>query len=128
MAHILLIESDHILADGITKNLTGDGYSVDWHVDLQTATDSVDEETPQLIIIDLMLGGRTGVEFLYELRSYPEWQKLPVIVYSNVEPEELGSGNFGFRQLSIAAYHYKPTTSLSQLKDSVKNILQTVRV
>ncbi len=128
MARILLIESDHILSDGITKILTKNGHSVDWHVDPQAATDSADKKTPQLIIIDLMLGGRSGVEFLYELRSYPEWQKLPVIIYSSVEPEEFGKGNFGFTQLGIVAHHYKPTTSLSQLAGSVKNVLKSVRV
>lgn len=127
MAKILLIESDHILADGITKILGRDGHRVNWYTDLQAATDSVDEEVPQLIIMDLMLGGRSGAEFLYELRSYPEWQRLPVVIYSNVEPDAMGSDNVGFRQLAIAAYHYKPTTSLSQLLGSVNSILQSTR-
>ncbi|MBI2589338.1 response regulator [Candidatus Saccharibacteria bacterium] len=128
MARILLIESDHILADGIIRILAQDGHNVDWHVELQAATDSADKKAPQLIIIDLMLGGRSGVEFLYELRSYPEWHKLPVVVYSNIEPEEFAASNFGFAQLEIAAYHYKSATSLRQLKDSIRTVLQSVRV
>lgn len=128
MPKILLIESDRILADAVTKILAKNGHKVDWHVDPQAATNSADKKAPELIIIDLMLGGRSGVEFLYEFRSYPEWQKLPVIVYSNIKPEEFSGGSSALTELGIAAYHYKPTTSLSQLVGSVENILKTVRV
>lgn len=128
MPRILLIESDSILAKATAKALTSVGYEVDWHVDPQAATDSADQKVPDLIIIDLMLGGRSGVEFLYEFRSYPEWRVLPVIVYSSIEPEEFYQSSFGFSELGISQYHYKPTTSLAQLTESVKQILQTVGV
>lgn len=128
MPRILLIESDSILAQATTRALVSAGYEVDWHADPQAATDSADKKSPDLIIIDLMLGDHSGIEFLYEFRSYPEWQKLPVIVYSSIEPEEFDLGSNGFRELGIRAYHYKPTTSLAQLTKSVAQIFQSVGI
>lgn len=125
MPQILLIESDSILAKATIKALTSAGHEVTWHVDPQAATDSADKKSPDLVIIDLMLGGRSGVEFLYEFRSYPEWRVLPVIIYSSIEPEEFYQSSFGFSELGISHYHYKPTTSLAQLAESVKQVFQT---
>lgn len=124
MPKILLIESDGILAQATTKALASVGHEVDWHSDPQIATDSADKKCPDLVILDLMLAGRSGVEFLYEFRSYPEWRDLPVIIYSSIELEAFYQGSFGFRELGISHYHYKPTTTLAQLIESVNQALQ----
>ncbi|HCM51785.1 TPA: hypothetical protein DIS56_01475 [Candidatus Saccharibacteria bacterium] len=124
MAHVLVIESDRIVADNITQMLEQAGHRTSWHLDPQGAIDGADSKAPDAIIIDLMLAGRSGVEFLYEFRSYPQWQKLPVIVFSDVTPEEFNGAGTGFSQLNVAAYHHKPVTKLSDLLDSVKTVLQ----
>lgn len=124
MARVLLIESDRILADNISQMLERAGHQTAWHLDPQAAIDSADTKTPDVIVIDLMLAGRSGVEFLYEFRSYPEWQNLPVIVFSDITPEEFSGAGTGFSQLNVAAYHYKPITKLADLLNSVDTVLQ----
>ena len=103
------------------------GHDVNWQVDPQAAIDSADASPPDVIVLDLLLAGRSGVEFLYEFRSYPEWSRLPVIIYSDISPEEFKGANVGFTQLNIAAYHYKPTTSITELCDSVEKVAQLTR-
>ena len=124
MARILFIEPDRLLGANAKKILKHSGHSVDWHVDPQAAMDSADAAHPDIIILDLLLAGRSGVEFLYELRSYPDWQKLPVIIYSNVPSEDFNTAGIGALQLNIAAYYYKPATSISELSRSINRILQ----
>lgn len=126
MARILFIEPDRILGANARKILKHAGHNVDWHVDPQTAMDSADAAHPDIIILDVFLAGRSGVEFLYEFRSYPEWSKLPVVIYSNVPSEEFNSAGIGFNQLGISDYFYKPTTKISDLLKSVDRILQPV--
>lgn len=127
MARILFIESDYLLGANAVKILKHSGHSVDLHVDPQAAMDSADAEHPDIIILDLLLAGRSGVEFLYELRSYPEWAKLPVIIYSNVPADEFTGAGIGFSQLDIAGYFYKPATPISELAKSIERILQPAR-
>jgi DNA-binding response OmpR family regulator len=127
MARILFIEPDRLLGANAKNILKRAGHSVDWHVDPQAAMDSADAAHPDIIILDLLLAGRSGIEFLYELRSYPEWARLPVIIYSNVPAEEFTVAGIGAAQLDIAAYFYKPTTPISLLAKSIDQILQTAR-
>jgi DNA-binding response OmpR family regulator len=75
MANILLIETDRLLAKNLSKYLTKFGHEVSWHVEPQAAMDSADQKCPDVIVLDLLLANsRSGIEFLYEFRSYPEWQ------------------------------------------------------
>jgi CheY-like chemotaxis protein len=124
MSQILLIEPDRIIASNILKVLKKTGYKVNWQVNPQMALDAADKMTPSLIIADLMLAGHGGIEFLYEFRSYPDWQKVPIVVYSSLSAEELKEAANGFEHLNVNTYHYKPTTTLSELARTVRRILQ----
>lgn len=124
----MLIEPDKILADNACKVLKKAGHSVDWRVDPQEALDSADSELPDVIILDLILANRGGVEFLYEFRSYPDWQKVPIIIFSSLSAEELSGILDGFEHLKISAFHYKSNTSLSVLAKTVEKTLQTAVV
>ena len=128
MARILLLESDHMLANNFTAYLKSLGHEVIWELDPQAAIEVADTNQPDAIILDLLLAKRSGIEFLYEFRSYPEWQSLPVIIFSNIVAEEMSGCLKAFEHLNIAAYHYKPTTSLAQLGKTLERALQPARV
>ena len=123
MARIILIESDRVLAQNFGYYLMNRGHYVSWHVDPQTAMDDADESQPDIILLDLLLAGRSGIEFLYEFRSYADWRHLPVVVISNIAVEDLGQCIDAFEQLNVSAYRYKPTTSLSQLANTIEQAL-----
>ena len=120
MAGILLIESDLILAESITKYLQALGHNIDWCSDAQLAVNRADESAPDLVILELQLAGHSGVEFLYEFRSYPEWQNIPIIIFSSIDEAEIEASSLLFGPLDILAYHHKHTTSLKELGSSVK--------
>lgn len=126
MARILVIEPDQIIASNLVEYLSGEGHEPVPAKDPQGAIDLADSKAPDAIVMDLLLAQRSGTEFLYELRSYPEWQNIPVIVYSNISPEEFNGVDGGFSHLGITSYHYKPTTSLAELARSIKNSLHPV--
>lgn len=119
------METDHILAKNLSKYLSKLGHEVAWCVEPQEAIDSADKHQPDVIILDLMLANhRSGVEFLYELRSYPEWQNLPVVIFSHVAAENLKGCLESLQQLNVAAFRYKPTTSLTDLAASIDQALR----
>jgi CheY-like chemotaxis protein len=125
MANVLLMETDHILAKNLSKYLRSLGHKVTWCVEPQSAIDKADQKQPDVIVLDLVLANhRSGVEFLYEFRSYPEWQNLPVVIFSQVAAEDLKGCLESLKQLNVAAYRYKPTTSLSDLAQSIDQALQ----
>lgn len=127
MAHILLIESDRVLAQNISAHLNLKGHSIDWQVSPQDAITSADKKIPDIVIMDLLLAARSGIEFLYEFRSYPDWATLPVIVLSSVPVQDLGVSISHIEDLGVAAFHYKHATPLSSLSYAIDQALQTAQ-
>jgi DNA-binding response OmpR family regulator len=116
MANILLIEPDRVLADTYRQALLRDGHEIMVRTSAQVAIFAADETLPDLVILELQLIEHSGIEFLYEFRSYPEWQAIPVIILSHVPPAEFDvSRELLTRELGVRSYHYKPHTSLRRL-------------
>lgn len=120
MARILLIEPDAVLAKLYTEALRRAGYTVDHAAEAQSAVNAADAETPDAIVLELQLVAHSGIEFLYELRSYTEWQHIPVIVHSNVPPSEFEGTDLLQKELGITTYLYKPRTTLAELVANVR--------
>jgi DNA-binding response OmpR family regulator len=123
MARILLIEPDSVLTKTYKSALEQASHKVKTANGAQQAIDVTDDHTPDAIILEIQLPGHNGVEFLYELRSYPEWQTIPVIILSNVTPTDFGTNPNVWRELGIVSYYYKPRTTLAKLVDSVNQLI-----
>lgn len=125
MKKILLVEPDILLGKTYQSYLQTNGYSVRLCGDVQKAIDYIDKSTPDLIILELQLAAHNGYEFLYELRSYVEWQTIPVIIHSMIPDHVLGIGSTVMEELGVSAYLYKPTTSLNKLLYTAEHNLVT---
>src|SRR4051812_38173952 len=113
---ILLIEPDRPLANTYRAALEADGHKVVMCSSAQAGIFAADEFQPEIVILELQLVGHSGVEFLYEFRSYSDWQSTPVILFSNVPAAEFeGSWELMRDELGVRAYLYKPLTSLQEL-------------
>jgi DNA-binding response OmpR family regulator len=85
---------------------------------------SADVIQPDLVILELQLVEHSGIEFLYEFRSYTDWQQVPVIIQSQVPPAEFAdSWQLLHDELGVRGYLYKPRTSLTQLLASINEHL-----
>lgn len=119
---ILLIDSDKLLAKNVTAAFKRAGHDVIHTAQPEVAIDMADKRLPQLIILDLQLAGRSGVEFLFEFKSYPEWAQVPVIIFSSMPQAEAKHYMESLSKLDIKNYFYKPATSLSQLVEAANQI------
>ena len=122
MNKVLLIEPDRILAGVYKQAIEVDGSAqVMSATGAQTAIMEADKHSPDLVILELQLIEHSGLEFLYEFRSYPEWQSIPVLVQTMVPFAEFHDNWHLLRgELGVRAYMYKPHTSLRQLLSSIK--------
>jgi CheY-like chemotaxis protein len=76
-------------------------------------------ELPQLIILDLKMAGKTGLEILKELKADSNLRRIPVCIFSNGEFEadicdayELG-----------ASFYFKKPVGLVELKKFIEHFL-----
>jgi two-component system OmpR family response regulator len=75
---ILIVEDDALLADGLARSLGRAGHAVDCVGDAERAWLALHGEAFDLVILDLGLPGRDGLELLRRLRQNERY--VPVIV------------------------------------------------
>ncbi|QBF32564.1 response regulator transcription factor [Thalassococcus sp. S3] len=77
---VLLIEDEPNIIEAIRFLLTRDGWQVETHSDGTTAVEAVKRAAPDLVILDVMLPGRSGMEILKDLREIDATRALPVLM------------------------------------------------
>lgn len=125
MSHILVIDADKRLRDTYIAALEMAGYSATGTASAQASIGACEDRAPDLILLELQLQGHSGVEFLHEFRSYPEWQSIPVVLHTMVPRADLRDFEQAFEAMGIKDYAYKPETSLKKLVSLVSDNLIT---
>ncbi len=111
-----------LLQDSLSTNR----LRIDIANNAQKAIEMVDENIPDAIVAELQLTSHSGIEFLYELRSYKDLQRVPVIIYSIVPEEEFkDSRETLMEELNVIKYLEKESISLKTLKDEISKILKS---
>ena len=80
MANLLLVEDDASVRQIVMLQLSLVGYDVRAAEDAGQARRMMEEKTPDLAILDIMLPGEDGITILRRLRAAPDTAKIPVIL------------------------------------------------
>lgn len=79
-ARILIVEDEEPLTLLLRYNLESEGYGVESVGRGDEAETRLRESVPDLVILDWMLPGLSGIELCRRLRTRPETERLPVIM------------------------------------------------
>src|SRR5215831_16459769 len=79
-ARILIVEDEEPLTLLLRYNLEAEGYTVDTAVRGDDAEIKISESQPDLVVLDWMLPGLSGIELCRRLRARPATARLPVIM------------------------------------------------
>jgi two-component system response regulator BaeR len=77
LARILIVEDEPKLAALVGDYLAAAGYAWHWVADGREAVPAVRSEQPDLVLLDLMLPGRNGLDICRELRSFSD---VPIVM------------------------------------------------
>ena len=77
---IWCVDDDNTIRDIEVYALTQTGFEAKGFADGVSMLEALKTEKPELIVLDIMLPGKDGVEILKEIRSNPETRKIPVIM------------------------------------------------
>ena len=77
---LLLVEDDRALADLLTWHFAREGYDVARTADGDEALLLAEERTPDLVILDWMIEGVTGIEVCRRLRRRASTAHVPIIM------------------------------------------------
>ena len=116
---ILLVEDDKSLRDALHKKIQSENYELIEATNGNEALAQFTKESPDLILLDLVMPEKSGFEVLEEIRIKHN-SKVKVIILSNldsVDDRELA------KNLGISNYIEKSNISLTDLMVKVKKAL-----
>jgi len=124
MPHLLLLEPNTVLAATYGAVFTHYGFTVTAVAGAQAGIYAADSKRPDAIVLELQLPRHNGIEFLHELRSYPEWRDIPVVVHTSLTPAQTDkSKDVLHDEFGVCAVLYKHYTSLADLVGAVQSQL-----
>jgi two-component system phosphate regulon response regulator PhoB len=118
--NIMIVEDEEALTLLLTYNLEKAGYRVESVARGEDAELRIEEHMPDLVILDWMLPGLSGIEICRRLRARPKTKELPVIMLT-----ARGEESERVRGLLTGADHYvvKPF-SMPELLARVTSLLR----
>jgi CheY-like chemotaxis protein len=117
MTRILVIDDDRLFRAPATTVLRQAGYEVECASSGEEALRLLESARPDLVLLDLMMPGMGGLEFLRRLRADTRWAAVPVIVLSAGSDGAQGTEAFN---LGARACLLKGTFSLAKLTHFVE--------
>lgn len=117
---ILIVDDEEAIREMLGYTLMKAGYTCIEAGDVEEARDIIKTELPNLVLLDWMLPGMSGIDYARRLRSVPETKELPIIMLT-----ARGSEDDKVRGLETGADDYitKPF-STKELLARVKTVLR----
>ena len=78
--HVVLVEDETNIAEAIRFLLGREGWRVETLANGATAVDVIRNANPDLVMLDVMLPGKSGFEILKELRADAALADLPILM------------------------------------------------
>ncbi|MFT7027355.1 MAG: two-component system phosphate regulon response regulator PhoB [Paracoccaceae bacterium] len=122
-ARVLVIEDEEALCALLEYNLTKEGYVVSLQSDGDEAMYAIEDEKPDLILLDWMLPNRSGIEICRQVRARADLKDIPIIMLT-----ARGEEDDRIRGLETGADDYltKPF-SMSELTARIRAVLRRSR-
>jgi len=116
--HLLVVEDEKALCGMVAASLRQAGYEVDACLDGDAASDCLASESYDLVVLDLNLPGKDGMELLESLRSHDMETKVLILSARNAIKDRV-------RGLDAGANDYLPKPfHLDELEARVRNLLR----
>ncbi len=120
---IMWVEDDKFLSDIIARKLSVQGCQLFHATDGVQAFKILETETPDLILLDILLSGIDGFEILKQIKSKEATARIPVILLSNLgQREDVEKG----KMLGAARFLIKATVTLDEIVEEMKNVIREI--
>ena len=118
--NVFIIEDDRFLSPLLKSRLEKEGLTVKQAFDGEEALKMLETMRPQVVILDLIMPRISGLELLQILSSDPQYNRIPVIIMSNLSQD---SDVEKAKSLGAAGYFVKVHASLDEVIKLVKQLM-----
>ncbi len=133
MKHVLIIDDEKDIVEAISYNLEKEGYKVSKSYDGLNGFEAIQKKMPDIVILDLMLPGMTGIEICKAMKANTKTSSIPVIMLTAKGEEtdkivglEVGADDYMTKPFSIRELAARIKTVLKRYgkKEEPKAILK----
>ena len=119
MVDVLIVDSNQLFAQTLQAGLEQAEARVRLATDAQMAVDELDQRRADIIISELLLNQNNGFTLLQHLRSYSDWQKIPVIVLTQMSLGRVNLTQEQWQQYGVIKCLNKSNLDLVQLRQVI---------
>jgi DNA-binding response OmpR family regulator len=88
MTDLLIVDDDEDVGRLVSLLMRSEGHAVAYLQDSHQVIPYLQQHRPQLVLLDIMMPGRSGIELLREIRAIPALKDLPVVMYTALSDED----------------------------------------
>ncbi len=118
---ILWVEDDRLLSTILSKKITASGYTLLKANQGDDAFKILEKDTPDLIMLDIMLPGMTGLEVLQKVKMDAKFKNIPVIMLSNTNKQSYIENA---KMLGANRFLVKAAVSLDEIMAEVDKLVE----
>ena len=111
---ILIVEDDKLLAEVYASALKQEGLNTTTVHDYNSAMNNFRPSNYSLVVLDIILKGKNGFELLRDLRRTPGGDKLPIIIITGMDTQDLNMDRELMVSLNIIGIHTKSQFSIAE--------------
>jgi DNA-binding response OmpR family regulator len=116
---ILWVEDDKLIGTILSKKIVSSGFELFHAKNGEEALDIVSRETPDAIVVDLLLPGMSGFDILQKMQMDERSKRIPTMVLSNLsKPSDIEKAKL----LGAKKFLVKAATSLDQIVAEMKDL------
>ncbi|NOQ80904.1 MAG: response regulator [Methylophaga sp.] len=126
MLSILLVEDESLFAKSVARRLEREDYSVNVTSSLSAAKESLDNNLPDILLLDVRLPDGSGLDLLSDIRARDDnrWKTLPVIIMT-----AYGELDDAISAMKLGATDYlKKPVDLDELVLTLSKVLVTQEI
>lgn len=117
---VLVVEDDVFLVKAYQIKFEKEGAEVRIAGDGDTAMSMLEKDPPDVVLLDLMLPGKSGFEILEAIRKNSRWKNVPVLILTNLgQAADIERG----QALKATDYIIKANTKIEDIVKKVKRYL-----
>ncbi len=85
---ILIVEDEEVLSKVLREKFENEGFETEVATDGEMVMDMVKKTKPDLVLLDLLLPKKLGIEVLKEMKLDAEVKDVKVLVLSNLDDDQ----------------------------------------
>lgn len=116
---VYIIEDDPLLRNLLSMRMDKSSFVYEFSSDGNLTVPAVRQFKPSVIVLDLMLPGKSGFEVLEEIKAEEDLKDIPVIVFSNRDGQE---DRRKAESLGAAGFYVKAMTDLAELIETIEGL------